>query len=140
MAAQAPTRAGRGNCARGRTIPRHARAQRGRARRPGGVGRVKPGGGDGVARAEGTATGGKVRAVPPVSLACAQTGGRAEGNARERKGRQSPPPGKRGRRTVPPAPPACAQRGGGRAGEAGGETGGGGGAQPGQRGLSANGK
>src|SRR6266702_2079658 len=60
MAAQVPTRAGQGNCVRWRTIPRHERAQRGRAHRLGGVGRVKPGGGDGVAQAEGTAAGGKV--------------------------------------------------------------------------------
>src|SRR6266702_102260 len=60
MAGQVPTQAGRGNCAWGRTIPRHACTQRGRAHRPGGVGRVKPGGGDGIAQAEGTAAGRKV--------------------------------------------------------------------------------
>src|SRR6266581_2289927 len=107
------------------------RAQRGRARRPGG---------DGVARAEGTAVGGKVGALCLLR----------PWHARKREGRQgglpangrwgqSPPPEKRGRCTVHPAPPACAQRRGGCAGEAGRVNWGWGVEQPRRRGLSANG-
>src|SRR6266702_4109451 len=93
MAVQAPTRAGRGNCARGHTIPRHARtkgegAQAGRGWR-------SPSRGDCRRRKGG-------RAVPPATLACAQTGGRAGGTACERKVGAVPSARKEGEAHCPP--------------------------------------
>src|SRR6266702_875973 len=131
MAVQAPTRAGRGNCARGRTIPRHARAKGEGAQA--GRGWRSPSGGDCRGRKGG-------RAVPPATLACAQTGGRAGGTARERKVGAVPSNRKEGEAHCPPCASGMRAKAWRVCGRGGVRKPGVGGGATRAEGLSANGK
>src|SRR6266702_7350045 len=130
MAVQAPTRAGRGNCSQGRTIPWHARTEGegAQARR----GWRSPSGGDCRGQKGG-------RAVPPATLACAQTGGQAGGTARGRKVGAVPSARKEGEVHCPPCASGMRAKAWGVCGRGGARKPGVGGGATWAEGLSVNG-
>src|SRR6266702_7464892 len=93
MAAQAPTQAGQGNCAQGRTIPWHARAK--------GEGAQAGWGWHSLSRGDCRGQKGG-HAVPPATLACTQMGGWAGGTAHEWKVGAVPSARKEGEAEGPP--------------------------------------